>query len=754
MKTRLISKLMLPALLLTVAGCEEPETPQTVLHLEKDVLEVTAAGGQYSVGYIVENPTSADIRPQAVAADDWVGGFTSDDMSITFDIEPNSEKEQRQTTITVTYEGYSGECVLTVTQDADGDFVLSTKNVDVPAEGGSFKVTYTLSGEAQDATVTASCPDSWISSIDCSAKGEISFTASPNGNTQERQATVVAKCASAGLEASFTVTQKGKGSASDSAFEIEIQKISPADVTYSVIPQDKEMSYMSMTISKSAFDKYGSEDEFFASELEFHKMMASAGGLSLEEYLGQKLMKGEQEYLKGEFLDPETEYYAYAYGMNTKGEKLTSITKTAFSTEALEYKDMTFEFKYTVEMTRVDVSVFPNLPEDWYFFSVMRTEGLGENPDMKVVIEDYLDYVIEYYMMTQGGSIEDALKLVAYRGIGLNSFDLVNDMEYVMFAAAIDMQTGCVVSDVTEERFMSLKADSDNKITLKTEYLGFTTAGISISVTNEDQYVFCIDKAENWEGMTEEQMLAKLTEKDMSYFTRSGNFLAPIQGREPGVEYRAFAFGYLSGIATTPLTTITFKMHDVAESDIELTVKFNKYFSIDELKKLHPEKFKDIPSDYNIIMPVWTSLRGSDTTDVKYYYSVYPGDWTTSSDIYSMVETILNEGCPLPKTNFYFLRDSYLQTHTFIGIAIDKNGNFGQLFRKAFNMTDDGISPAEDYPLDKFEQQAPAGKSFAYEATDTAFDISAADYTGTSKEDSPLSIGQYILSPDAARKIK
>lgn len=754
MKTRLISKLMLPVLLLTVAGCEEPETPQTVLHLEKDILEVTAAGGQYSVGYNVENPTSADIRPQAVAADDWVGGFTSNDMSITFDIEPNGGKEQRQTTITVTYEGYSGECVLTVTQDADGDFVLSTKNVDVPAEGGSFKVTYTLSGEAQDATVTASCPDSWISSIDCSAKGEISFTAAPNGNTQERQATVVAKCASAGLEASFTVTQKGKESASGSGFEITVHEVSQADVIYSVTPQDKEMTYMSMTISKSAFDKYGSEDEFFASELEFHKMMATAGGMSLEEYLGQKLMKGEQKYLKGEFLDPDTEYYAYAYGMSTDGEKLTSISKTAFTTEELEQKDMTFEFEYTIEMTRVDAAAFPNLPEDWYFFSTMRTEGLGENPDMKVIIEDYLNYVIEYYMMTQGGSIEDALKLVAYRGVGLNSFDLVNDMEYVMFAAAIDMQTGRVVSEVTEERFMSLKADSDNEITLSTEYLGFTTAGILISVTNEDQYVFCIDKAENWEGMTEEQMLAKLTEKDMSYFARSGNFLAPIQDREPGAEYRAFAFGYLSGIATTPLTTMTFKTHEIAESDIELTVEFDKYFSIDELKELHPDKFGDIPSAYNIIMPVWTSLQGSDTTDVKYYYSVYPGDWTTSSDIYSMAETLLNEGCPLPETNFYFVRDSYLQTHTFIGIAADKNGNFGQLFRKAFNMTDDGISPAEDYPLDKFEQQAPAGKSFAYEPAATAFDICTAASAEASKEDGPLSIGQYVLSPDAARKLK
>lgn len=336
----------------------------------------------------------------------------------------------------------------------------------------------------------------------------------------------------------------------------------------------------------------------------------------------------------------------------------------------------------------------------------------------------------------------------------MNSFELMSEKEYVIFAAAIDLSTGKVISEVSKEYFTSPKAESDNKIMLETTYLGFTNSSIFITTTTQDPYVFCIDKAENWEGMTNEEMLEKLTKNDMSYFIRNGNFLAQIQNRTPGTEYRAFAFGYMSGIATTPLTTTTFKTHDFAESDIEITIKFDKYYDIDELKKLYPDEFAGISDMYKITMPVWTSLKGNDTTGVSYYYSVYPGDWTESSDIYSMAETILNEGCPLPETNFYFLRDSYLQTHTFIGIAADKNGNFGQLFRKAFNMTDDGISPAEDYPLDKFEQQAPAGKSFAYETADTAFDINVASSAETSKEEGPRSIGQYVLSPDAARKIK
>lgn len=697
------------AILYTLTGCTEPETvATTTFSLEKDKVEANALGGEYFIGYTVDNPKSSETIPLASTDVEWINEFSYDDSHISFNIDSNTEKESRQATVTVTYEGFNDKCTFTVNQSAGGDFILSTKNISVPAEGGEYNVQYSLSGDVQDASVSASCAESWISSIDCSTKGEISFSVASNGSLKERKAFIKVKCSKGNLEETISVTQSGNNESFDAPFEITIDEISPAEVIYSIIPKDPEMTYLSMVISKESFDKYNNEDDFLASEMEFYEMMAQASGLTLEEYLEQNLMQGEQKSISGTFLDPETAYYAYAYGVNSKGEKLSDIAKEEFTTAKLERKDMTFRFEYTAEISRVDVATFPSLLEDWYFFSAMRAEGLGENPDMEYIIEDYLSYVIEYYMMTQGGTIEEALQLVAYRGVGLNSFDLVNDMEYILFAAAIDMSTGLVVSDVTEERFMSPKAESDNEITLQISHLGFTKADIEISVTNNDPYVFCIDLAQNWEGMSEVEMLAKLTEKDMSYFVRNGNFLAPVENREPGVEYRAFAFGYSSGIATTPLTTLTFKPHDIAESDIELTVNYDKYYDIDALKEMYPGQFDEIPSAYKIIMPVWTSVKGSDVSDVKYYYSVYEGDWTNSSDVYTMAETLLSEGCPDPEANFYLLRDGYKNTHTIIGIAADSNGKFGPLFRTAINITDEGISPAEDYPIGNSANSAAA----------------------------------------------
>lgn len=398
MKTSQIFKsLIILAAGIITAGCTEKETPQIDFTLEKDKIEATAAGGQFIIEYYLENATAHENTPHATTEDDWVNNFEYSDKTISFSIDPNPDKEIRQTVVTVTYEGFEGERKITITQDADSDFILSTKNIDIPAEGGEFTVTYTLSGNVENSSVTASCPDSWITSIDCSSKGEIKFTASANKSAEKRIASINAKCGGNELTASFTVTQEGQDKPETSEFHIEIVDKTPIEVTYSVTPQDKEITYMSMTISKESFDKYGNEEEFFASEIKFHEMMAEVSGMTLEEYLNIKLRKGDCDNIKEEYLEPSTEYYAYAYGLDQNGNILSSLSKQIFKTTDLEHKDMTFDFEYTVTDMRADITVYPNLAEDWYFFSAMRTEGLDGNQDMTDVIEDYINYVIEYY---------------------------------------------------------------------------------------------------------------------------------------------------------------------------------------------------------------------------------------------------------------------------------------------------------------------------------------------------------------------
>lgn len=591
------------------------------------------------------------------------------------------------------------------------EFSVDGTSLEVPADGGRMEITYTLENPVQDARVIAFSDDEWITMCDEREEGKIFFDVDPNEDEELREGAVTVSYSALDEEYIVKILQRGaEGSATDTSdvdtgavklpFRISVLEAMPTSVSYEVLPDDKEMGYITMAVEKAAFDKFGSDEDYFQSELSYYILMAeSIYGVPLGEYLKGVLHYGDTHDNYFDLLSPDTGYYAYAYGLSLDGERLTDIVKEEFSTAPKPNVDAKFEFSYSiVPGTRADVSVFPDSQDYWYYFSVLRTEGLEENYDMVELAQGYLDYVVEYYMMSEGGTVEDAMRLVCFNGIGLNSFELLPDKEYSLFAVAVDLTTGLVVSEATEELFDSgSTGPSDNVISLETVYEGFTDATVSISTTNSDPYVFCIDLAENWEGMSEEEMLEKLTKDDMSYFSRNGDFTAEITGREPGTEYRAFAFGYSSGIATTGLTSLVFKTHELGESGIKIEIVHDKYFDGAELREMYPEKFGDLPSSYTAVMPVSVSLSGAATDGAEYRYAFYEGDYSSATNVYDMAATLLGEGCPDPSAEFYFTDDSYDKPFTIMAVVCDKDGNFGELFREVFTISADGKSPVEEY---------------------------------------------------------
>lgn len=537
------------------------------------------------------------------------------------------------------------------------EFSVDGTSLEVPADGGRMEITYTLENPAQDARVIAFSDDEWITMCDEREEGKIFFDVDPNEDEEFREGAVTVSYSALDEEYIVKILQRGaEGSATDTSdvdtgavklpFRISVLEAMPTSVSYEVLPDDKEMGYITMAVEKAAFDKFGSDEDYFQSELSYYILMAeSIYGVPLGEYLKGVLHYGDTHDNYFDLLSPDTGYYAYAYGLSLDGERLTDIVKEEFSTAPKPNIDAKFEFSYSiVPGTRADVSVFPDSQDYWYYFSVLRTEGLEENYDMVELAQGYLDYVVEYYMMSEGGTVEDAMRLVCFNGIGLNSFELLPDKEYSLFAVAVDLTTGLVVSEATEE-----------------------------------------------------EMLEKLTKDDMSYFSRNGDFTAEITGREPGTEYRAFAFGYSSGIATTGLTTLVFKTHELGESGIKIEIVHDKYFDGAELREMYPEKFGDLPSSYTAVMPVSVSLSGAATDGAEYRYAFYEGDYSSATNVYDMAATLLGEGCPDPSAEFYFTDDSYDKPFTIMAVVCDKDGNFGELFREVFTISRDGKSPVEEY---------------------------------------------------------
>lgn len=603
-------------LILGAAGCQKPEDEgKSGFKLNESEIMLPSSAGQGEIGYSADK--SVDLTKLTAESDvEWLSGFDKETEGvIRFSVDLNTDDAMREGRIIVMYDG--DEYICKVVQEASGEFTLNDTKVEVPAEGGPAKVTYSVAASEVPEILTE-CADSWISDFDTSVMGEISFIVAPNEGTSTRESKVKVTCVAEDIVTEFTVRQLSEGT-KEEAFTISIEKIEPTVVTYTIDPEDDQMLYRTMVVEKASFDKYENDEAFFQNDLEYMRFLSELmQGIPLSEYLKDILRSGKDTGIPFKDLRPETEHYIFAYGMTVEGERLTDIVKLEFATTAAERLDITFDIEYDLRNTMLDVMVSASDPNCYYYFSAMRTYGIQEGTDMADICQDYLNYVIEYATVTTGASIKEIMEDVCYFGIGVNSFKLVPENEYVIFACAVDTETGLVISDATNVYLTSGDiGPSDNKIEINFHDISVYDLQVDVTTTNSDPYVFCIDKAAKYADMTPAEIQDYLMTLGMDYFQREGDLInAPITDREPGVEYLAFAFGYIEGIATTDLVMKSFKTHAANESDIVATPKNDKYFEATELAKLYPEKFDGMQG--YAVLPI--TLETSAEAGIHYFY--------------------------------------------------------------------------------------------------------------------------------------
>lgn len=693
MKTNYTFYLFLLLTAFFMGGCASEETAPE-LSIESSIIDSNAEGGIFRINYEIVNARQGFI-PYLESDCEWISDKQVDEESIIVTILKNDSDQPREGSVLFYYDKSMYETIHVKQTDNDKSIIIEENKINVAGEGGKYDIRYSIEGDVIFSEIEVICEEDWITDIDNSTENVISFTAQQNNGTETRETEIHIKYDKAGIDIPVSVKQDAYGKGL--SFEIEIEEIQQADVFYRIIPESKSVKYICMAIEKATFEKYDSDEDFFKSDLEYFSLLAMSEGVSLEEYISGIALSGDSETIHNSFLKPDTGHYIYVYGIDESCELATEIVKKEFTTDKVQNVDMTFEFKNTIDNLVANITVLPNLPEQYYFFSTMRTEGLEEGYDMKEIIQGYLDYVIEYYMMNVGGNISDAMLSICYRGIGINSFELIADKEYVIFASAIDINAGQVASAVTESRFTCPSAESDNIIELSLESTSLKNASIRVTASNDDPYAFIIDKYSKWEGKTEEEIREGLSGKDLSEYIWRGSRTINVNDLAPDSEYIALAFGYQTGNITTEIQSLRLRTHRIGESEIAIRINAEKYFDIDSLKKLYPEEFGDISDMYKIIMPAKVSITGQDIADTDFRYNIYEGDYTDYQDIYTIANSLLAEGCPNQETYFYIPRESYKSTFTIIGMARDKEGNFGELFRKAVTITDEGISPAEEF---------------------------------------------------------
>ena len=245
------------------------------------------------------------------------------------------------------------------------------------------------------------------------------------------------------------------------SFVITVSDITATSADVRVEPSNNNTYYFDV-IEKDILDQYSDKSVFLA------EMIADLKAL-YEEYgytFADALSVGNDGFLYGEgYLEPNTDYYAFAVAITENGAVTSDMTlepfKTLESTTGGGDESSSNAFTVTVSditSSGATVAVTPS-NSDTYYFDVVEKEILDYYTDKKEFAAEYIAELKELYE-AYGYTIADALSS------GSDTYTYEDSLEpnTTYYAVAFGVSTsGAITTDVTAAAFTTLASGSGNE---------------------------------------------------------------------------------------------------------------------------------------------------------------------------------------------------------------------------------------------------------------------------------------------------
>ena len=257
-----------------------------------------------------------------------------------------------------------------------------------------------------------------------------------------------------------------------------------------------------------------------------------------------------------------------------------------------------FDIEYQIDGPIVTMTVTPT-PEQtryyaWYYSKAGMETALEQSPG--VTIEMYLKRLVEvelsnaiYYGSYAGYTAEQAVDQITLVGTASQRFELNAETDFYGFACAVS-DGGTLLSEVTITEFRTGSVSpSDNELSIVVDDVNTDRISYSVHATNMDQYATLIFSAEDVEGRTDEEIVAKFNNTDNYInYLRFGSSSATILVDSEDTDYYIVAFGYEYGMATTdivkekvhtlksdgqPISSVKFTLDKVTHYRIQATIE-------------------------------------------------------------------------------------------------------------------------------------------------------------------------------------
>lgn len=362
-------------------------------------------------------------------------------------------------------------------------------------------------------------------------------------------------------------TPAQKPQPSDCTFTITVSDIDASEASVRFVPSDQGTRYFYAVLEKELFDKAQAGEGIFADDQAFFAYMAQMDNQTLEQTIRQMTVVGtkNQRYIS---LTPETDYYAYAYGLEPDGFVTTELYAEPFRTGAPERRECTFEILIEgVTAHEATVSVIPSDKELTYLGQYITDEQIeqGGDGDLETYYANYFRAMADM----AGVPVSEVVVQEVSTGdlIGAHLTDLTEGETYNVFAVGVDAY-GNFITEVALVRFTAEDGSGPAApVAFTLELTSLSDSSVRLDVTPADapgRYlagVISADEAATFGGVapyirTELDMYAAMGMMGdyLASHAQSGPWSGVFDKLTPGSLYHAYAIGVDdSGAYTTEL---------------------------------------------------------------------------------------------------------------------------------------------------------------------------------------------------------
>ena len=208
------------------------------------------------------------------------------------------------------------------------------------------------------------------------------------------------------------------------AFTIETSQISGLSAVIDIKPQDKNTKYFYWLYEMDRYiNEFQESDELIIeNDIAFWQYVEDITGDSWLEHMQNDLVSGDITINSSDFYNLllwDTEYIAYAYGLDSVGNVTTPVSKHTFSTLAPDKENTTFEIEIssiewddTYKKYALEATITPSNPDTRFFTTITNMDW-------------YEWYFSEY---NEGRSDEDFIMYEILLNTSRPSYEILEEM--------------------------------------------------------------------------------------------------------------------------------------------------------------------------------------------------------------------------------------------------------------------------------------------------------------------------------------